>query len=129
MPSLQPPYPPTSSSSHCVDSRKGVANYGIPLTGAGVELLVPVPFPGESPQQSTLPVVSSAHVSPNPAVIAMALLIPTTVTGVDFEVLAPLPNSAPFPNSPTLLSPQQSMLRLQAAHRYDRYQRQLQSRY
>jgi hypothetical protein len=79
----------------------------MPLTATGVLLVVVVPFPNFpkplSPQQSTPPVASSAHVWLCLAVMAVAFVMPLTATGAPV-----LPVVVPFPNCPEVFKPQQS---------------------
>ncbi len=63
-----------------------------------------------SPQQSTPPSASRAQASNSPAVIAVALLMPLTATGVKLVVVLP------FPSCPSSFKPQRSTLPANKAH-------------
>lgn len=70
--------------------------YSKPLTAVGTELLFTVPSPSAPlsflPQHRTFPPVISAQVCQPPADTAVALVIPTTVTGAVLFAVVPLPS-------------------------------------
>ena len=81
----------------------------IPFTVTGLVVGAPEVFPVPSwpcwprPQQSIEPVLSTAQANPHPALTALALLIPETVTGSKLGKA----ETVPFPSSPSTSLPQQ----------------------
>src|SRR5207248_7590358 len=72
----------------------------LPLTATGVATLTISPFPSWPaslcPQQATVWSESRAHVCPDPAAIAVALVTPVA-TGKDEPVVLPPPSCPPSP--------------------------------
>src|ERR1700691_3278472 len=93
--------PPPESNAHGATSPVLIAVASLmPLTATGVALFSSVPSPSTdpskfSPQQSTPPVASSAHIEtpPAPPPIAIALVIPLILLGVGLFSLLPSTNA------------------------------------